>query len=184
MRFHSSSIVSLIMTLSSAGLVAGCATAIPTTVDVPGMPNAEVALRESFARVDAETSKLGTMQAPPHIVSKSTPPEKRETPAPIRPRHEGPVMANHRGVVPAELQRLVSFDFNGSLDDGVGKLAETVGYTLAVRSIANEQPKPIVIPASDAPVIDYLQAIGTAMGDRATVEVDTLHRQIVVIHHV
>ena len=90
---------------STALLLGGCAasvTPVPTNVDVPGMPNPEQALRESIEQVDAQMASLGRM-AP-----------SRDALVPV---------------VPAELQRVVSFTWDGSLDEGVARLAGSIGYT-------------------------------------------------------
>lgn len=172
----SSRVAPLILTLG----LGACATPIPTYVDVPGMANPELALRESFASVDAETAKLGSLYLkdplPPSPVSKSA-----ETPA--RPAKSlSPLQRT--GVVPGELQRVVQFQFNGSLDDGVTQLGKIIGYDVAIQAPPNAEPQPIVVEAVEAPVVDYLRSIGKAVGDRATVQIDPQHHQIQVIHHV
>ena len=76
------------------GLLAGCATVqpVPTTVVTPGMPNPEVALRQSMQHVDAEMAELG--QLTPTAAAPSTP------------------------VMPEDLQRIVSFKWNGPARSG------------------------------------------------------------------
>jgi defect-in-organelle-trafficking protein DotD len=53
--------------LVSLVLLNGCAGTIPvpTTVETPGMPNPESALRNSMQHVDAEMAELGTMRVAP-----------------------------------------------------------------------------------------------------------------------
>ncbi|MFW1461760.1 DotD/TraH family lipoprotein, partial [Vibrio parahaemolyticus] len=70
------------------------------------MPNAEEALLQSMHHVDAEMAELG--QYVPTQVASST------------------------QVIPADLQRTVSFTWSGPLDQGVAKLAQSVGYTFYV----------------------------------------------------
>ncbi len=72
--------------------VGGCAYEVPTTVEMPGMPNPELAMRESMAHVEKEMGELG------HSASLS---------------NQGPV------VVPAELDKVVEFEWSGSLDGAV-----------------------------------------------------------------
>ena len=67
------------------------------------MPNPEEALRQSMQHVDAEMAELG--QLSPSVARPDTP------------------------VVPEDLQRIVSFQWSGPLDQAVAKLAESVGYT-------------------------------------------------------
>lgn len=140
--------------------LAGCAAyAVPTTVDTPGMPNPEIAMRESFAHVDAEMSELGRMS--PHQVSRAAPP-----------------------VVPGELDKVVSFEWNGPLDGAVQKLADTIGYTVAVSGPVGARPLPIGISTGPQRVYEVFQEIGGAVGNQATVQVDPLHHRVNVIHHV
>jgi hypothetical protein len=70
------------------------------------MPNPEEALRQSSQHVDAEMAQLG--QLTPTQVTTSVP------------------------VMPEDLQRLVTFKWSGPLDQGVAKLAQSVGYTFFV----------------------------------------------------
>lgn len=87
--------------LFGATLLAGCAAPVhpvPTTVETPGMPNPETALQKSMNDVNAEMAELGEL-----------------TPAAATPITT-PVM-------PGPLQKTVSFSWNGSLDQGVAKLA-------------------------------------------------------------
>ena len=96
--------VSTRILIGLAGLsLAGCAaTPIPTAVDMPGMPNAEIALQESIDDVGREMDRIGKMG-----------PEAAASNKPV--------------VVPGELDRQVSFQWNGSLDDAVRELARTIG---------------------------------------------------------
>lgn len=141
-------------------LLAGCASLfpVPTTVATPGMPNPEEALRQSIRHVDAEMAELG--QLSPTVERFSQP------------------------VVPADLQRIVSFDWNGALDQGVAKLAASIGYTFYVSGPPNQQPLPVEIRIVSVPVYQVFQALGAEAGTRATVAVDPLHHQVQVIHHV
>ena len=146
--------------VSTALLLGGCAasvTPVPTNVDVPGMPNPEQALRQSIEQVDAQMASLGRI-AP-----------SRATLAPV---------------VPAELHRVVSFTWAGSLDKGVAKLAQSIGYTFYATASPNAQPIDVAVQAQSEPAIQVFKSLGDAAGNRATVEVDTLHHQVQVIHHV
>jgi defect-in-organelle-trafficking protein DotD len=128
------------------GLLTACADGtpeVPTTIDVPGMPNAEQALRESIGHVDAQMAALGGMAPPPSALAAQP-------------------------MLPAELTRKVAFRFAGGLDEAVRRLAGHVGYTLYI----------------DLEIVDILRALGEQMGTRATIEVDPVHHEIRVIHHV
>ena len=151
-------------------LLGGCATTIPvpTTVATPGMPNPEQALRRSMQDVDAEMAELGRMT--PTVTAASSDTEGAASLA-------DPVM-------PADLQRIVSFDWNGPLDKGVAKLAASIGYTFYVTAPETDPPLPVAVQMSSVPVYQVFKALGAEAGARATVEVDPLHHQVLVIHHV
>jgi len=141
-------------------LLAGCATPnVPTTVDTTGMPNPEIALHDSFRHVDAEMAKLGEM-GPGSIERSATP------------------------VVPAELQKVVAFSWQGPLDGAVRKLAASVGYTVTVTAPPNGLPLTVGISTGPEEVFKIFQALGEAAGTSATVQLDPLHHQVEVIHHV
>lgn len=145
-----------------AALLAGCAMPVhpvPTTVETPGMPNPEIALQKSMNDVNAEMAELGQL-----------------TPAATTPVTV-PVM-------PGPLQKTVSFSWNGPLDQGVAKLAQSVGYTFYVTAPANAQPVNVAITISSVPAYQVFQALGEEAGTKATVEVDPIHHQVQVIHHV
>jgi len=144
--------------LISALLAAGCAGVNPTTVAVPGMPNPEEALQQSMQHVDAEMAELG-----------------RRTPT---------VARQVQPVMPADLQRLVSFEWSGPLDQGVAKLAASIGYTFYTTAPANAQPLDVAIRMASVPAYQVFQTLGAEAGTRATVQVDPLHHQVQVIHHV
>ena len=137
--------------------LAGCAHEVPTTVDVTGMPNAEIAMRRSMAHVDNEMSALGRLQ-----------PSRRGGPA----------------VVPAELDKVVAFEWEGPIEGAVEKLAKEVGYDVVVDAPFNAPSVSIGISAGPQRVYDIFQAIGHAAGDRATVQVDPQHHRVQVIYHV
>lgn len=147
--------------LLGAAVLAGCAAPVqpvPTTVAVPGMPNPELALQQSMNDVNAEMSELGQL-----------------TPAPTTPA-TAPVL-------PAPLQRIVSFTYSGPLDKAVAQLSQSVGYTFYVTAPPNAQPVNVAITISSVSAYQVFQALGEEAGTRATVEVDPLHHQVEVIHH-
>ena len=146
--------------LSMLTPLAGCASyAVPVVVDTPGMPNPEIAMQKSFAHVDAEMSELGRMA--PRPAGRAPPP-----------------------AVPGELDKVVAFEWNGPLDGAVEKLAKTIGYTVAISAPMNAQPLPIGINTGPQRVYEVFQAIGGAVGNQATVQLDPLHHRVEVIHHV
>lgn len=146
--------------LISALLAAGCTgvNPVPTTVAVPGMPNPEEALRQSMQHVDAEMAELGRL-------------------SPMVARQVQPV-------VPADLLRVVSFEWNGPLDQAVAKLSASIGYTFYTTAPANAQPLDVAIRMASVPAYQVFQTLGAEAGTRATVQVDPLHHQVQVIHHV
>jgi defect in organelle trafficking protein DotD len=143
-------------------LLAGCAHTrpVPTTVVTGGMPNPEVALRQSMQRVDAEMAELGTMQAP------------IRTAAAVEP------------VAPADLQRIVNFRFSGPLDRAVAKLALSIGYTFYTTVPPNAADIMVSVQVQGVPAVQVFRVLGDQAGTRATVQVDPLHHQVWVIHHV
>jgi defect-in-organelle-trafficking protein DotD len=146
--------------LISAVLAAGCAgvNPVPTTVAIPGMPNPEEALRQSMQHVDAEMAELG---------------------------HLSPTVARQvQPVMPSDLQRVVSFEWSGPLDQAVAKLSASIGYTFYTTAPANAQPLDVAIRLSSVPAYQVFQTLGAEAGTRATVQVDPLHHQVQVIHHV
>lgn len=147
-------------TILAALLLAGCAgtVPVPTTVSTTGIPNPEAALQASMRHVDAEMAELGQL----------TPTVDREA----------------RPVVPADLQRVVSFDWSGPLDKGVAKLALSIGYTFYTTGPTHPRPLPVTVRVSSVPVLQVFRTLGEAAGTRATVRVDPLHHQVEVIHHV
>lgn len=151
----------LLIPLSLVGSLAACATpTIPPTVEVAGMPSAELALRRSMDQVNADMSQLGTLQ--PEITRG---PRSSDTPLPV------------------ELQKQIAFQWSGSLDAGVRKLGEALGYQVSVFGPKNQQPLPVAVNLA-AQAVDVLRALGEQAGTRATVAVDPLHHQIAVTHHV
>ena len=148
--------------LFGTAVLTGCGTPVhpvPTTVATPGMPNPEMALQQSMNDVNAEMAELGQL-----------------TPAPATPVSTP--------VLPEPLRRIVSFTYSGSLDQGVAKLAQSVGYTFYVTAPPNAQPVNVAITISSVPAYQVFQALGEEAGVKATVEVDPLHHQVEVIHHV
>jgi defect in organelle trafficking protein DotD len=143
--------------LSASSILSGCAHDVPTTVDVAGMPNVEIALRRSVDHVDKEMGELGRMRPAPR---------------------------SGAAVVPAELQKIVAFEWEGPIEGAVKKLAGEVGYDVVVDSAFNVQSVSIGVKTGPRRVYDIFQAIGSAAGDRATVQVDAQHHRIEVIYHV
>ncbi|VTZ28021.1 Defect in organelle trafficking protein DotD [Methylocella tundrae] len=144
----------------AGAMLAGCASVdVPTTVDVTGMPNAEIALQKSMSEVDAEMDRIGRMQ--PRSVSAGMP-----------------------TVVPGELDRIVSFEWNGPLDGAVEALAKTIGYRVAISAPPGAQPLVIGVRKAPQRVYDILEQIGDDAGSQATVRVDPQHQTVEVIHHV
>jgi defect-in-organelle-trafficking protein DotD len=153
---------SIIATLIAASVLTACTgvTPVPTTVVTGGMPNPEVALQQSMQHVDAEMTELGTMRAQPIQTADSVTP-----------------------VVPDDLQRIVNFTWSGSLDAGVAKLAQSIGYTFFTTAPPHAPPLSVAVQVQGVRALDAFQALGEEAGAAATVEVDPLHHQVKVIHH-
>jgi defect in organelle trafficking protein DotD len=150
------------MVLLAVGLLTACADRtpdVPTTIDVPGMPNAEKALRESLEHVDAQMAAIGGMAPPPSALAAQP-------------------------MLPAELTRKVAFRFAGALDEAVRRLAGHVGYTLHVDAPRHGEALTVAVWTDELEIVDILRALGEQMGTRATIEVDPVHHEIRVIHHV
>ncbi len=147
--------------LIGVALLAGCATPnVPTTVDATGMPSAELALRRAIDRVNGDMAQIGAASLSSYPVA--------ETP---------------RSVLPGELAKPVQFVWAGPLDAGVRKLADSIGYKVVVIALQNAQPIPVSVNVQGQ-VIGAFQALGRQAGTAATVEVDPLHQQVQVTHHV
>ena len=155
--------------LLSAALLAACSavTPVPTDVALPGMPNPEVALRQSMATVSREVSGLGGLSLPP--VAAAAP--LSAAPA----RHAGPVL-------PEPLGRIVTFEWNGPLEEGVARLAQTVGYTFFVTAPQGNTPVPVAVTVRDVPASEAFRALGEAAGSRATVRLVPTRSQVQVIY--
>ena len=127
-----------------------------------GMPNAELALRTSMQLVDSEMGKLGVM-----------------TPTATGRAAAGPVL-------PGELRKVVTFTWTGCLDDGVRKLADAVGYAVAIAPppAGSSVLPPLDVAVATGPVhiVEAFQALGLAAGDRAMVQVDPSRRQVDVLY--
>ena len=153
-----------IVGFAAMAMLAGCAhvTSIPPDVDATGMPNAELALDRSMARVDAAMRTLGGTGA------SYNPPS--------------PPLATT--LVPAELQRPVTFAWSGPIDAGVKALADRIGYRLVITRPSNAPPVDVAINMTDVPIVRLFEALGEAAGSRATVIVTPNLRQVDVKHHV
>jgi len=164
----------LLPPLAAACLVVGCA-AVPnvgTDVAMAGMPNTEMALRESMRLVDTEIGKLGRMEPP----APAAPPIAL---APLPPSR-----ADAYPVVPGELQKVIAFTWTGTLEEGVRQLAGNIGYVTTVAPPRSGHGSvPVSISIGPVPVIQAFQALGDAAGATATVRVDPMRRQVDVLYH-
>jgi len=151
-----------IVGFAAMAMLAGCAhvTSIPPDVDATGMPNAELALDRSMARVDAAMRTLGGTAA------------SYNSPPPATP------------LLPAELRRPVTFAWSGPIDAGVKALADRIGYRLVITRPSNAPPVDVAINMTDVPIVRLFEALGEAAGSRATVIVTPNLRQVDVQHHV
>jgi defect-in-organelle-trafficking protein DotD len=95
-----------------------------------------------------------------------------------------PVTTSAGQVIPADLQRVVSFSWNGPLDQAVAKVALSIGYTFYTTAPPDTKPVTIAIQLNSVPAYQVFQALGEEAGALATVAVDPLHHQVQVIHYV
>lgn len=153
--------------VSLLALSACTAPRVGTDVLVTGMPNPEVALRDSMRLVDAEMTSLGTLG--------------RSAGLPVRIAEP---------IVPGELQKTVTFTYSGPLDDGVRRLADEVGYRLTITPApppapGQVAPGPLTVNVSTGFVTAYaaLKALGDAAGSRALVRVDPRRHLVEVIYN-
>ncbi|WP_294537736.1 DotD/TraH family lipoprotein [uncultured Rhodoblastus sp.] len=144
----------------AAWCLAGCAqvTPIATTVPMPGMPNAEFALQRSMSDVGVEMARIGKIG--PEVVASDRP-----------------------IVVPGELDRRVSFQWNGSLDDAVRELGKVVGYTVEIRGASIFMPR-VQVSIDPAPrrVFDLFIILGEQAGSQAVVRLDSRHHVVEVVY--
>ncbi len=173
--------VRLIPPLAAAGLVVGCANIpnVGTDVAMTGMPNTEVALRESMRLVDVEIGKLGRMASPAPPPAPLLP-AAAPAPQPLLRATSSPAYS----VLPGELQKVVVFTWNGTLEAGVRQLADSIGYVSSVAPpMFGQVSVPVSIAIGPVPVMEALQALGDAAGSHATVRVDPARRQVEVLYH-
>jgi defect in organelle trafficking protein DotD len=150
--------------LAVLACLTGCATPkVPTDVESTGMPNAELALERAIDKVNGDMAQIGAMRL------------DRAAPAAA-----GPMTT---AAIPDELRKPVDFIWAGPLDDGVRKLAASIGYQVAVIGPGHAQPIPISINTVGT-VLSAFHALGDQAGSAATVSIDTVHHQVQVIHHV
>ena len=145
--------------------LSACATPnIGTDVLTTGMPNPEIALRDSMRLVDAEMTSLGTLSAPPVRMAEP--------------------------IVPGELQKTVTFAYSGPFDEGARKLAQAVGYRLTITpapqpASGEAAQAPLTVNVSTGFVTAYaaLKALGDAAGSRAILRVDVQRHLVEVIYN-
>ena len=141
-------------------MLSGCSTVVPIAadVDIPGMPNPEVALQKSLDETSHELTRIGAIEPMRAVAAK--PP-----------------------IVAGELDRVVSLQWNGPLDGAVKRLAETIRYRTAISGNAPEGDVNVTVDPAPRRVYDILQALGDEVGAQATVRVDQQHELIEVIYH-
>lgn len=155
--------------LAAVMVVSGCAsvTPVPTDVASPGMPNPEVALRQSMRNVEAQMTQLGGLL-----------PRARDDLGVAQAERPSPL-----GVLPEPLQRTISFSWEGPLDAGVARLAASVGYTFYVAAPPGNVPLNVSIAVRDVPAWQAFRALGEAAGSTATVRLVPTHSQVQVVYH-
>ena len=141
-------------------LLTGCAglTKVPPDVAATGMPNTELALQKSMSDVDAAMAQLTGISTSPSPAQQS--------------------------ITTAELNRPVSFAWNGPLNAGVRTLADQIGYHVTITGPSPGKPVAVAVKLSNVNVLAAFQALGNAAGASATVLVDPDHHVVEVDHHV
>jgi defect-in-organelle-trafficking protein DotD len=146
--------------ISGTLCLAGCISPkVQADIETTGMPNAELALQRTITQVNADMAQIGAMG--PERFSMAT---------------------RTRMVIPDELRKPVDFIWTGSLDEGVRKLADSIGYQTIINQSPNAQPIPIAVNIVGT-VISAFHTLGDQAGSAATVAVDPRHHQVQVIHH-
>jgi defect in organelle trafficking protein DotD len=140
--------------------LSGCSTVVPIAadVDIPGMPNPEVALQKSLDETSHELTRIGAIEPSRAVAAK--PP-----------------------IVAGELDRVVSLQWNGPLDGAVKRLAETIRYRTAISGNGPKGDVNVTVDPAPRRVYDILQALGHEVGAVATVRVDQQRQLIEVIYH-
>ena len=146
--------------LCASAILSACSSPphIKPEVATPGGPNAEIALRESLASVAGEMASLETL-----------------APAVAVPRLP---------VVPGELERRISLTWQGPLDGAVRLVAGNIGYTVNIWAPPKSIALDVAVSTGPEQVTQVFQQLGEAAGRSATVELDPLHHQVWVVHHV
>ena len=140
--------------------LAGCASyPVATTVDVPGMPNPEIAMRESIHRVDAEMREIGQLK--PGSSPRAAPP-----------------------VVPGELDRVIAFEWNGPLDGAVEKLAKMIGYASSSQCASTRRRCRSRSIRGRSASTRFWRRSERRPAPRRPSKVDPQHQRVQVIHHV
>ncbi|MBV8096127.1 MAG: DotD/TraH family lipoprotein, partial [Acetobacteraceae bacterium] len=84
-----------------------------------------------------------------------------------------------RQVVPAELQKPVSLNWRGPLDEVARALANQVGYRFTVTGQAIS-PIPVSVDANNQSIVDLFRSLGSQAGSRATLVVDAQNHVVAV----
>ena len=130
-------LIDSVLALTRLILLAGCAAdpKVPAGVDTTGMPNTELALQESLRQVDAAMAALDT-KAP------------------------APVAWSDNPVVPAELQKVVTFAWQGPLDGAVRHLAASIGYTVKISGSQHRTALPVGVDTLGRPAATFSGSVG------------------------
>lgn len=139
-------------------LLSACADGLSAPIiDTTGMPDTELALQRSLARVDSDMGHLGSMSV------------------------TRPIAQN---TVPAELRQPMNWSWSGPIDQGAWALANKIGYQFVATQPEKCQPIVVTVNKVDATVLEMFEALGASAGARALVTVDPYHHQVRVDHHV
>lgn len=83
---------------------------------------------------------------------------------------------------PAELQRAVTFNWSGPVEQVARDLAARAGYVF--RTVGDQPPTPILVNLNvyNQPMIEVLRDIGLQMGTRADLKLDANRRAVEIIY--
>lgn len=140
-------------------LLTACSTPkIPTTVQITGMPNPELALQKSMDHVNKDMSRIAELH--PHTTS---------------------ITLN--ADIPAELQKNIAFFFDGKLENAVDILANKSGYSISIEKPKKIKSFHITTRFPNITIFEALHSLGELVGNRADIEINNNSHLIRVIYH-
>jgi defect-in-organelle-trafficking protein DotD len=137
-------------------ILAGCAGPLPATypdVATPGMPNVQLALNSAIQTTIQAQDQLDQIAVAPAAVGLPQ-------------------------VLPAELEKPVTWSYTGKLEPAVQALANSVGYQVQILGSPVGPPVPISVNIHDLPINDAFTAVAAEAQSQATVSVVPLNHVV------